>query len=397
MGLDKYYWMCTEPYTNIFNHPDGYYGPCCVMSHYDLPEDSLKHTTSQMTHLEYWNSNIMKRLRKAMRDGGDDEFLFQVCAQCKNREDKGINSIRNWYNSRFYEDHGEFKDYVEEFEKIVETECEPTFYHSMEFLAAGGNTCNLACNMCNESSSSTWHKESKLLGEKLIRDEWKLPELKGGLPDVANMNLLELKLTGGEPLMMKSTWELIERTNAKILRIITNGNVTISQKRWDLFKKFDKVTINLSIEGPKDVNTYIRYPSKWEVIQKNIQRMTSIKNFEVYYVSTINALNISHLPLIDDSVVTESVCESLVTNNFYRLDSIPDDVKEVYLDRLWSQTNFNKQELVEKLTILLQTTKWNEFDMWKMLAHVKRRDAHRGTNLIDLLPEWKYYYENCSS
>lgn len=133
MGIEKYHWMCPEPYTNIFNNPDGYYKPCCVMSHYDLPEEAFKHT-SEMTYLEYWNTDTMKRLRKAMRDGGDDEFLFQVCAQCKIREDKGINSIRHWYNSRFYEDHGEFKDYAEEFERIVDTECEPTFFIQWNFL-----------------------------------------------------------------------------------------------------------------------------------------------------------------------------------------------------------------------------------------------------------------------
>ena len=100
---------------------------------------------------------------------------------------------------------------------------------------------------------------------------------KKNFPDVENLNLLEIKFTGGEPFMMKSTWDFIEKTNAKICRIITNGAVSILPKRWKLFKKFDKVTINLSIEGPEHINNYIRYPSKWDVIQKNLSIMNAME------------------------------------------------------------------------------------------------------------------------
>lgn len=395
MGSDKYHWMCPEPFTNIYASSQGWWKPCCVITSKELYKyrDDMRNVTDT-THKEYWNNNIMKRMRKAMKDGGDDEFLFSICAACKNKEDIGINSIRQWYLERFYNDVGEFKDYKDEFEKIIDTECEPTFYHSMEFLADGGHICNLSCNMCNEGSSSTYHNEALKLGDYNQLKKYKSRIIKE-LPDVANMNLLELKFTGGEPLMMQSMWDFIEKTNAKVCRIITNMSVSILPKRWELFKKFDKVIINVSIEGPEHINNYIRYPSKWDIIQKNINIMNSMENFYIYYVSTINALNISHLPQIDDTPVKQSVCESLVTNNFYNITSIPPDVKDIYLDRLWSKKSLNKQDLVEKLTVLLETQEHNEIEMWKMLGHIKRRDIHRGTNLLDILPEWKKYYENC--
>jgi len=392
----KYHWMCPEPFTNIYTTTTGRYSPCCVINMRELAQyDGIK-SVNQMSHEDYWNTDNMKRLRKAMRDGGDDDFLFSVCSKCKLREDKGINSIRHWYLNRFYDDTGDFKNYIEEFEKIVDNDLEPTFYHSMEYLAAGGYTCNLACSMCNEGSSSTYHKEAIKLGDARNLKEYKMPDKKN-FPDVENLNLLEIKFTGGEPFMMKYTWDFIEKTNAKICRIITNGAVSILPKRWKLFKKFDKVTINLSIEGPEHINNYIRYPSKWDVIQKNLSIMNAMENFRVYYVSTINALNISFLTQIDDSVVEESVCDSLVTNNFYSLASIPPDIKEIYLDRLWTKPNEKKYKLIEKLTVLLDTQEYNEDDMWKMLAHIKRRDEHRGTNLLNILPEWKHYYENSNS
>ena len=37
----------------------------------------------------------------------------------------------------------------------------------------------------------------------------------------------------------------------------------------------------------------------------------------------------------------------------------------------------------------LENAEYNETDMWKMLRHIKRRDRLRGTNLLDVFPEWK--------
>ena len=40
---------------------------------------------------------------------------------------------------------------------------------------------------------------------------------------------------------------------------------------------------------------------------------------------------------------------------------------------------------------------WNENQMWEMLKDIKDRDVFRNTCLIEVLPEWKSYYENISS
>ena len=39
-----------------------------------------------------------------------------------------------------------------------------------------------------------------------------------------------------------------------------------------------------------------------------------------------------------------------------------------------------------------QPKKLEEYEMWDMLKHIKRRDVLRKRNLLDVFPEWEPYY-----
>ena len=51
----------------------------------------------------------------------------------------------------------------------------------------------------------------------------------------------------------------------------------------------------------------------------------------------------------------------------------------------------------DELISYLENMSWNENQMWEMLKDIKDRDVFRNTCLIEVLPEWKSYYENISS
>ena len=89
------------------------------------------------------------------------------------------------------------------------------------------------------------------------------------------------------------------------------------------------------------------------------------------------------------NILLETNNPAPVTNNFYSVNSIPDDIKEIYLNKLY-------EEGATDLINYLEHAEYNETDMWKMLRHLKRRDRLRKTNLLDVFPEWKKYYENCN-
>jgi MoaA/NifB/PqqE/SkfB family radical SAM enzyme len=262
----------------------------------------------------------------------------------------------------------------------------------MELDALGGNYCNLSCNMCSGYSSSKYLAEEIQLKETHLSKALILPNVNEKiwqeLPTILE-NLCELKLVGGEPLIAKNTYKLMEMVpnpENTILRIITNGTQN-PDKFINLAKKFKQVIINLSIEGVGEVNEYIRYPSNWNEILENRIKMSRVGR--VILVSTINALNINKLYQIP-KMGFEYTMSSLVTNNFYSLNSIPDDIKDKYLNELY-------QHKMIDLIKLLEASKYNADDMWNMLKHIKRRDNLRQTNLLSIWPEWKKYYENCSS
>lgn len=377
--LEDYHWFCPEPWTNIVANPSGFYKPCCVTNVNKIKHLGWEgHNTKDYTYEEFWQSDFMVRLRSAMKNGGDDDFLNAVCVKCVDKERIGVESFREWYIHRF-KDKESFADDLDELERIVATDEEPTFYHSMEFLAAGGNTCNLSCNMCNDAYSNTRAKESQKIGEFRGKNVTIKPTVKK-YPDIQKVR--ELKLTGGEPFMIKENWKLIEDAPEGILlRVITNGTVTI--RDYDVFKKFSKVWVNISIEGPKDVTEYIRYPSNFDIIEKNKAKFEALENTEVIYVTTINALNIHRVSEIYGR--HESFDRSL-----YSIECIPDDIKEVYMDKLYSYgVDYNDNE---KLIKYLENAQWDEFKMWRMLSDVKKRDQVRNTCLLDVVPEWKDYY-----
>ena len=115
--------------------------------------------------------------------------------------------------------------------------------------------------------------------------------------------------------------------------------------------------------------------------------MQKVWGKEVMFTTTINALNIARITEL--LKLRKGHAGSLVVNNEYSLNSIPDDIKEIYLNRLYEDGATN-------LIGYLENAVYNETDMWKMLMHIKRRDRLRKTNLLDVFPEWKKYYENCN-
>tara|TARA_Y100000356_G_C11192842_1_gene253148 strand:- start:464 stop:901 length:438 start_codon:yes stop_codon:yes gene_type:complete len=143
----------------------------------------------------------------------------------------------------------------------------------------------------------------------------------------------------------------------------------------------------VSVEGTKDVTEYIRYGSDFNIVLKHFDMMQKVWGDSVMFTTTINALNITSIP--DLLNIRKGHAGSPVTNNFYSLNSIPYDIREKYLNKLYEtgQTDLIKY---------LENAEYNETDMWKMLRHIKRRDRLRGTNLLEVFPEWKEYYETCN-
>lgn len=119
----------------------------------------------------------------------------------------------------------------------------------------------------------------------------------------ANMkNARLIQTVGGEPMLIKQLFDFLERCIAmgesEHIAIEHNSNIVyIPEKAWDIWKKFRLVRIGVSIDGIKNVNEYIRFPSRWETIEKNIHRLDQAEGkFNLWITHSVQMLNILYLP-----------------------------------------------------------------------------------------------------
>ena len=394
--LEDYEWICPEPFASVNTTAAGHFRPCCVITGY---EKEYPHTIENSSYSEFYRSEFMEKFKEAIKNN-DRDFLSPYCKVCIQQENSGNRSARQLYLSRL---NGVHKDYKSKVEEIIHTNKEPDFFYSIELDALGGNYCNLSCNMCRDKTSSALRLEKIKLKEEISQPirivNGKISPLikatqsekfANELPSIVN-RAREIKFVGGEPLLTKEIYDVMSMCENKkdtTLRIITNGTQD-PLKFISHAIGFKKVSVNISIEGIKEVNDYIRYPSVWKDIMRTYTLMKAAK-FEVTLVTTISALNIGRLHELSSLFKPkEYVYGSYVGNNFYSVNSIPNDIKKIYLDRL---TKYKDRWQVQLLINCLNNSKFNETDMINMLQHIKRRDNLRGTCLLSIHPEWETYY-----
>jgi MoaA/NifB/PqqE/SkfB family radical SAM enzyme len=192
------------------------------------------------------------------------------CVQCQTQEAHGILSKRQIDQKHIY------------LRPEAPWEQQPLKYLSISF----GNTCNIACRICNSQSSSKWLPEAKQLKpiwptidvyphNHFYRDTEFIQSLNALTKDLDRVEII-----GGEPFLSGTDQQLdfldhlIAHGSDHIsLSYITNGTQWPDDKFWNKWQHFKHVDINLSIDGTSDEFEYNRWPAKWDVVQDHIFRM----------------------------------------------------------------------------------------------------------------------------
>jgi len=233
------------------------------------------------------------------------------CSKCIAEESRGVASKRIWETGSWMEDG------IDVEELIKQTAEDGTIPERLVYLDLRlGHTCNLKCVMCSPHDSSQWvadHKkiyplfQAKELKEQMSWDRkdfnnkwhenpdfWK--EMYAQIP-----NLKQVYFAGGEPLMIREhKWfleEIIRQGYADkiLIRYNTNG-LLVDDEIIELWKQFKKVKVGFSIDAVGDRNWYIRYPSDWDVIERNLHKLDNTPdNIQVSIATAIQILNIKHL------------------------------------------------------------------------------------------------------
>lgn len=223
------------------------------------------------------------------------------------------------------------------------------------------NVCNLKCTTCSPEQSSNWIPDADKLG-------WLNPDRKKyvlELPHLTNNKLslcrdiitsadhdkkIIMTLYGGEPMINPEVIEFVDwletQPNVKNIHasFITNGTKIPSKfEKWT--ENFRHTNVVVSIDSTEDRNDYLRYGSKWNVIEQNFKKYADIatnnSNFNFGVHMTLSWMNAYYFADFCEWVVSVSPSDKAVASlhmtklvgpSFYSLDNWTPEVKQMVLD-----------------------------------------------------------------
>jgi MoaA/NifB/PqqE/SkfB family radical SAM enzyme len=298
---------CPLAWTHSFVNQNGAYQVCCTSEEFDNNirdnEGKVMFVSDGVDPHTVMNTDYMKNIRLQMLAG---EWPA-ICTRCKISETLEGVSRRNVEITNF-------AAYNEDFVSSTEPDgTVPAIIKSADYRL--GNLCNLQCRMCNPRSTKMWIKEwneikpeleqfSEEVLESYQKYDWiDSPALLNDFAAKAS-HLEHIHFAGGEPLIVPQMslvlQKCIDSGNAANILVTYNTNLTVlPMKVLELWKHFKGVKILASIDAIGDLNYYIRYPSKWDQIEKNLRFIE--ENHKEYNITecmlstTVQALNVLRL------------------------------------------------------------------------------------------------------
>ena len=356
--------FCPIPWMHSSIMQDGRFRICCQCiyePHGNMEIDDVPVKIQTHTIDEARNAPALKELRKEMLDGKKPS----VCKLCWDEEKAGLKSRRLNILTQYPNEKELALEKTNE-DGFIDTSIFPIKYFDLRF----GNLCNLKCRYCNPMDSSMWYDEYF----KMSKIKYPNSEVKFGFKDGYEItqsgnsykidsddfewyfdekfwNEIEKILphidrfyfTGGEPLINKAHMKLLELCVklgvAKNIEIDYNSNgVTIPDKLYNLWPHFKKVFIGFSIDGIGSMANYLRYPSKWESIESNLDKINSsdIPNLKCHISSTISIFNIyNFLDIIEwfnnkkySKFTPNPIFHMLVSPDYMNIQNLPKTEKE---------------------------------------------------------------------
>jgi sulfatase maturation enzyme AslB (radical SAM superfamily) len=148
-----------------------------------------------------------------------------------------------------------------------------------------------------------------------------------------------LYITGGEPTLIKKNFELLEKLinegYSKNIWLSINSNLTNDKTTFfDLISEFRNVTFSASIDGYRNIQEYLRYPSNWEQIDKNIHRLVDRKanNIDIRIQPVVQIGNLGSITeLFEYAESFNRVADKLVVNLYLNILENPNYLDLLYL------------------------------------------------------------------
>ena len=321
--------FCLLPWVHLSTRPDGSMRVCCTANASSVGASNDKEHGGQVGILKTddgkpnnlnvtdfqtaWNSNYMRNVRKQMLNGKQPPS----CLKCYKEEATGHRSKRQW-ESEYWAKRVDVDKIIANTEKDGYSPAHLT-YIDLRF----GTKCQLGCIMCSPHDSSGWIKDWKTIFPKVQNESLKeiMQWDHKGSTNHSSYNwhkqnpifwkqfyeqmpaMQQIYFAGGESLIIDEHYEILEYAikngHAKNLELRYNSNgVEWRDDLFELWKQFKLVRFHYSIDNIKEMNDYIRYPSKWINQVNTFHKLDTqtTDNVEVTIACAVQALNVYYLP-----------------------------------------------------------------------------------------------------
>ncbi len=392
--------FCSLPWIHLATHPHGGASLCCQSemekgTSFAVNEDGHDPITlNERGVSDLINSKRFKEVRLSMLKGE----RHPACSPCWDREDKGLESKRIFDMKRFK---------LTPSEAQAMTASDGSIKPNIKFLELRlGNTCNIKCVTCNPNSSIAFSKDH----EKMIKDpelnflrdySWVKPNMSDWTEREEfwvdlNENAPELReiyINGGEPMLIKKHMEfltkLVQDGRSKNISLTYSINMTrLIDDFKVLWPQFKSVHIASSIDDWDNKNFYIRYPSSWQQVTSNFQKLLDW-GLKPHVLQTISVLNFMSLGEFHKNLQGMFPGTVISYNDVYD----PPWFSAKILKPEWrreiiaSLKDQLPDRLLNQLKSMYDTDEYFEKDFINFKLQMKAFDTLRNTNVKEYFPE----------
>lgn len=430
--------FCPIPWNFQAIQNNGAIRVCCQMNMTESrgtlkKEDGSPYNAGTDSLAEARNANLIKNVRREMLNGN----WPMECSRCKQEEDSGIRSRRQYENEAWKIKPEDVLPVTKD-DGYIDTAKTPVVYYDLRF----GNVCNLACRMCGPEDSHTWYKDwAKMYGtewqdthgkvslEKNDRGRWVTDAYDWHYSESfwkqieENLGAIQhVYMAGGEPLIIDRHYDFLTKcvdlgySKQMILEYNTNLT-TLPDKAIKLWSNFKLVRVGASVDGFGKVLEYQRYPAKWKQIEKNLKYLDSLPaNIEAWLAFTVTNLNVFHVPEFMlwklsqnfkkinirnvDSIITFHVCHKPW---YSTIRVLPNNIKEVIKShydlqkekfKIYDQPTQDRAfKILDGITnYMLSKDETDKLDLF--VDYTTKLDKIRKQNILNIIPEYKEVFND---
>ena len=426
-------YFCAYPFVQVSTVPAGFMRPCCFYTDILKNDDGTNSNVDKNDFQNVWNNENFRTIRERMVRGEK----ISGCVQCHKEDSFGGDSMRKRSLREW--------TWRDDFKKTVQNAVENKgrLSSGIKFLELKpGNLCNLKCRMCNQFDSSKYAAELKEIGAKFntqsTTNQGRLFENYsfeydfdlGKMADWTNNEdiwksfqmlapeLEILSFAGGEPTLIEDVYRslkyCVDSGLAKNITVYFASNFTQKMDRFiELARNFKRFDFIASIDGTAQFQEYIRFPSKWPVVEGHFKavnwaaaRYSNVNLMINLTLNIYNVLNFTELLFwLEADELRAGLKEDpfnlniLMFPNYLALDILPNALRDDAIQKVkdfvaksWiCESKAHIKARLLQLIEMLQNKKINDEMTYKKTKefwiYSKILDQSRKQKLKDVLPD----------